>query len=109
MKCETLDDGHPEDDVSMNLVYGMDYLKLLQIQNFLHIRRRSYQSPECMDMDFMYMGEPDDEYDEDDDMFLDDHEGEDEPMGPMDLCYPPMALWMLMSQTDLELEFEGHY
>jgi hypothetical protein len=61
------------------------------------------RSPECMDMDFMFEGGPDGP---DDDRFLDDHEGEDEPMGPMDFC-TPMALWMLMSQTDLELEFEG--
>jgi hypothetical protein len=61
------------------------------------------RSPECMDMDFMFEGGPDGP---DDDRFLDDHEGEDEPMGPMDF-FTPMALWMLMSQTDLELEFEG--
>ncbi len=103
-----LDDGHPEDFAFYE--FGLwDGLFETSADTEFSAPVDEFRSPECMDMNFMYMGEPDDEYDEDDeddDMFLDDHEGEDEPMGPMDLC-TPMALWMLMSQTDLELEFEG--
>ena len=100
-----LDDGHPEDFAFYE--FGLwDGLFETSADTEFSAPVDEFRSPECMDMDFMYMGEPDDEYDEDDDMFLDDHEGEDEPMGPMDFC-TPMTLWMLMSQTDLELEFEG--
>ncbi len=97
-----LDDGHPEDFAFYE--FGLwDGLFETSADTEFSAPVDEFRSPECMDMDFMYMGEPEPP---EDDMFLDDHEGEDEPMGPMDLC-TPMALWMLMSQTDLELEFEG--
>jgi len=97
-----LDDGHPDDFAFYE--FGLwDGLFETSADTEFSAPVDEFRNPECMDMDFMYMGGPDGP---DDDMFLDDHEGDDDSMGPMDFC-TPMALWMLMSQTDLELEFEG--
>jgi len=97
-----LDDDHPEEAVMYEFGFWDGVFETSAEREFTAPVAET-RSPECMDMDFMFEGGPDGP---DDDMFLDDHEGEDEPMGPMDFC-TPMALWMLMSQTDLELEFEG--
>jgi hypothetical protein len=97
-----LDDGHPEDFAFYEFGLWDGVFETSADKEFTAPVDET-RSPQCMDMDFLYMGEPEPP---EDDMFLDDHEGEDEPMGPMDFC-TPMALGMLMYQTDLELEFEG--